>query len=148
MEINICPEWLLQKLRVPAHLRAHTALFFSSILVLGLIPFAGRIPHFCLMQRIFGLPCPGCGILHSISALLDLDLAGAARANPAGVLVVSLLAFQIVFRPIAACVPRCGGTISAVSIRWSNITVVVLLLFWVWKVLSGGVHVSGLLSKM
>lgn len=145
MEINICPDWLLRKLRVPMQIRIHVGLFISSLVVLGLTPLVGHVPHFCLMQRFLGLPCPGCGILTSLAALIHFDFSRAWNANPVGILIAALVVLQVLFRPVAFRAPRFGSMVSAVSSRLSQATIAVLLFFWISKILSGGWYVSRLL---
>jgi hypothetical protein len=50
MEIDICPGWILARLRVPQHSQHHVAPLASTLLALAMLPLAIRIPHFCLMQ--------------------------------------------------------------------------------------------------
>jgi hypothetical protein len=95
MEIDICPRWILARLRVPSQSQHHVAVLVSTLLSLALLPLALFIPHFCLMQKVLGIPCPGCGVCHSIMAILRLKPALAWEANPAGVGVASVFCFQL-----------------------------------------------------
>jgi len=45
----------------------------------------------CLWSRLLGRPCPACGTLHALCAVLHGDLSLAWHANPNVVLVVPLL---------------------------------------------------------
>src|ERR1700756_3800098 len=127
MEIDICPRWLLGWLRVPQQKQHHVALLVSTLLTLGLIPLVIHIPHFCLMQRVLNIPCPGCGISHSMMALLRMKPGMAWQANPAGVSVASVLCFQVMARPIAITAPRTGVLVSQVSRHLSNVALGSLL---------------------
>ena len=135
MEIDICPRWILARLRIPEHSQHHIALLLSALLTLALLPLAIHIPHFCLMQKVLGIPCPGCGILHSMMAFLRLNPGMAWEANPAGVGVASVFCFQLVARPIALIAPRTGDLISQVSWRMSNVALGSLLLVWIIRVI-------------
>jgi hypothetical protein len=59
MEIDICPRWLLARLRVPQRRQHHVALLVSTLLALGLLPHVIHVPHFCLMQKALGNPLSG-----------------------------------------------------------------------------------------
>jgi hypothetical protein len=50
-----------------------------------------QLPRTCLWSWLLGRPCPGCGTLHALCALLHGDLSQAWRYNPNFVLVVPLL---------------------------------------------------------
>jgi hypothetical protein len=135
MEIDICPRWILARLRIPEEGQHHVALLVSALLTLALLPLVIHIPHFCLMQKVLGIPCPGCGISHSMMALLRLKLGIAWQANPAGVGVASVFCFQLVARPIAITAPRTGALVSQVSHHLSNVALGSLLLVWVSRVI-------------
>lgn len=96
MEIDFCPRWVLAKLGISESRQHHVALLGSTLLTLALLPLAIRIPHFCLMQKVLGIPCPGCGVCHSIMAILHVKPVMAWKANPAGVGVMSVFCFQLV----------------------------------------------------
>ena len=135
MEIDIRPRWILARLRIPEHSQHHIALLVSALLTLVLLPIAIHIPHFCLMQKVLGIPCPGCGISHSVMAFLRLKPVSAWEANPAGVGVASVFCFQLVARPIAIMAPRTGVLVSQASRHISNVAVGSLLLVWISRVI-------------
>jgi len=135
MEIDVCPRWILEKLRIPERSQPHFAILLSTLVVLLLVPIVPHIPHFCLMKKALGIACPGCGISHSVMAAFRLDLAMAWRANPAGVGVALLFSFQLVARPIAIAVSGASGIVSSISRYGSNFTMILLFLVWTYRVL-------------
>ncbi len=135
MEINLCPRWLLSQLRVPDRYQLHLGLFFSSILILLLLPLVQYVPHICLMRELVGVPCPGCGISHSLRALLRLDYRAAWQANPAGLAVATCLCFQVVGRPIAVLAANAEQLISKTSMLISDFVIGSLLLVWITKLI-------------
>lgn len=135
MEIDICPRWVLAWLCIPRQSQHHVALLASTLLTLALLPLAIHIPHFCLMQKVLGIPCPGCGVSHSVMAFLRLKPVMAWQANPAGVGVASVFCFQLVARPIAITAPRTGLVVSQVSRHLSNVALGSLLLVWLSRVI-------------
>jgi hypothetical protein len=50
-----------------------------------------QMPPLCLWSRLLGRPCPACGTLHALCAVLHGDLSLAWHYNPNVVLVVPLL---------------------------------------------------------
>ncbi|MGH9465342.1 MAG: DUF2752 domain-containing protein [Thermoanaerobaculia bacterium] len=53
---------------------------------------AGRQNTLCLLRRLTGLPCPGCGLTRAFDRLADGDLPGALAAHP----LAPLLAVELV----------------------------------------------------
>ena len=135
MEIDFCPRWILAKLRVPERSQQHLAILISTLAVLLLAPIIPHVPHFCLMKKLLGIPCPGCGISHSVMATFALDLTKAWFANPAGIGVALLFFFQIVARPFAIALPQAGGMVASISRYGSNFSVILLFAVWAYRVL-------------
>ncbi len=148
MEINIVPAWLLDRLGIPRDSQDHFALSVSALLILFAVPFAARLPHLCLGRFLFGIPCPGCGILHSLIATARFDLKTAWLSNPAGIGLFLLLAFQIVVRPIALCWSKFDKTVSSISSVAGATVTVCLFCVWIERLITGGVNGGYLLSKM
>jgi hypothetical protein len=135
MEIDFCPRWILARLRVPERSQNHFAILISTALILLLVPIIPHVPHFCLMKKLLGIPCPGCGISHSIMAAFQFDLTRAWFANPTGIAVALLFSFQIVARPLAIAQPRAAGVVSSISRYGSNFSVILLFAVWAYRVL-------------
>ena len=135
MEIDFCPRWILAKLRIPERSQNHFAILISTLITLLLVPLVPHVPHFCLMKKVLGIPCPGCGISHSVMAAFRLHMARAWLANPAGISVALLFAFQIIARPLAIARPRAAGLVSSISRYGSNFSVIVLFAVWAYRVL-------------
>jgi hypothetical protein len=134
MEIDICPRWILRKFNVPELKLDHVSILVSTLLALLLVPIVPHVPHFCLMQKVFGIVCPGCGISHSLLALIRLNVGASWRANPAGLAIAAVFCFQILARPVAIAAPRAGRFVSLLSCYGSNVAVALLLLVWVYKI--------------
>ena len=62
-----------------------------SVFVLALIPSEGFDVTLCPMQNIFGLPCPACGIIRSMSSLLNLDIWHSFGYHPLGIIVFAAI---------------------------------------------------------
>ncbi len=138
MEINIFPELLLAKLGVPSRARIHVALLLSALAALAAAPLLIRLPHICLMETVLGLPCPGCGVLHALTAVLRGHWVTAWRANPAGVAFAFVLGFQIVARPAAIARAPVGGFVSSISKQASRVVLGSLMAVWLLRLVNGG----------
>lgn len=135
MEIDLCPRWVLSKLGVPERNQLHFSLLLSALFALAVVPAAALIPHFCLVQRFFGIPCPGCGIMHSMMAILKLNPAAGWNSNPAGFAVALGLGFQLVARPVAILMPHTGDGVCAASEFISKLGLASLILVWSFRLI-------------
>lgn len=86
-----------------------TALLGSALVASRFLPqdLWSRLPDLCLFHRLFGLPCPSCGLTRSWAALLHGELAAAFRFHLFGPVLLGglilLLAQQ--FRPTPGRLP-------------------------------------------
>jgi hypothetical protein len=134
MEIYCCPGKLLAFLGIREENRIHAGYVFSSVLVLLISPVLVRLPHVCLFKLISGLPCPGCGITHSIAALTSFNLSAAWQSNPAGIFVVVCVLFQLVARPLAIMHPLTGPNVHFASKWIGHAAFTALLVVWVVRI--------------
>ncbi|MBI84941.1 MAG: hypothetical protein CMJ81_17235 [Planctomycetaceae bacterium] len=58
------------------------------------------LPSFCLVRRLFGLDCPGCGLTRSFICLAHGEIVTACRHNPAAAWLFSLVVLQIPLRTL------------------------------------------------
>lgn len=135
MEIYLLPPWLFnwigsRGLSDPG-LRIHLGYFLSNVLVVALLPLAHLVPHFCLMQAVVGIPCPGCGITHSLLLVMSLHFRDSVTANPAALVVAATMVFQLVGRSLAILCERASPFVTRAS-RWlGQASVFSLLTVWV-----------------
>ncbi|MFP6610907.1 MAG: DUF2752 domain-containing protein [Pirellulales bacterium] len=64
------------------------------------MPVLGELPVFCLWRRALAADCPGCGLTRCFIALAHADVGQAWRLNPAGLLVFSIMLYQLPFRGV------------------------------------------------
>ena len=95
MNLCILPERLVSFFVRDSAKRASWNVLLSSVLALLAVPFVARltmllevVPHFCLLDELFGVRCPGCGITRSIVALSQGHLEASFNFNPAGIALV------------------------------------------------------------
>jgi hypothetical protein len=148
MEINICPDWVLKTLRVPSKVHLHVGYFISALAVLTLTPLVRFIPHICLFRSLLHIPCPGCGVSHSLISLCRFDFPGVWAENPAGLGIAALLAFQIIARPVAVFFTKTESTVSTSSRFISRAAGIWILIVWALRLIDGGLHGSNFLFEM
>jgi hypothetical protein len=99
MQIALLPEWLLDGMPITREQSRCLNLLCSGVLVIGVVALMldrlESVPHFCLFQRVLGIPCPGCGILHSLNASFHFNFRTAWHANPSGLALALALVFQV-----------------------------------------------------
>ena len=98
MEIYLLPEalsnWLDSRGRSHTNQRLHLGYFLSNVMVVALLPLVHLVPHFCLMQALVAIPCPGCGVTRALVLAMSLRLRESAMANPAGLVIAATIGFQ------------------------------------------------------
>ncbi len=125
------PRWPAWRKRTTALLSAATA-----ATVLGLYGATQLGQMFCLMKRLFHIPCPACGGTRAALGLLHGDFAGALLYNPLAVAVVlaaaSVAILRIAFgRRLAIRLGR-RGTVAACIVGAA-----VFIANWVFLITSG-----------
>lgn len=135
MEIDFWPPATLAKLSVPASLQKHLSVLLSNMTLMAALPILRRLPHVCLARTLLGIPCPGCGVTHSILAVQHLHLAAAWASNPAGLGVAGVMAYQILARPVALFRPALGPGVSWLSHWLSRAVTVWLAGIWIWRLI-------------
>jgi len=141
MEIAIVPSFIINRLTHNDMQRIHLNILLSSVLILLFfihtghsIGFLNELPHFCLFQKIFGIPCPGCGITRSLIAISELDIATSWQYNPAGCFISLFIIIQIPLRFIAMTFKNIEIIICSFSKYNGNCVVISLLLIWIARV--------------
>ncbi len=77
---------------------------FAGIIVLIFIysgifsPVSNNYPVSCVHEQLSGLSCPSCGMSHSFSYLIRLDINEAVRWNKYGPRVFLFFLFQLILR--------------------------------------------------
>lgn len=56
------------------------------------------LPDTCTFHNLTGLPCPGCGLTRSLVAAAHGDLAGSLTFHRLGLLTLSYILLQLIFR--------------------------------------------------
>jgi hypothetical protein len=140
VEIGIFPRWLLLGLGIPVERARETNLFLSAIAALAFTPLLVLIPHVCLVRSLLHIPCPGCGVMHSIIAVEHLEFARAWQFNPGGIALSLLLIFQVLARPVAIFVEKTRPAVNRISRQGAIAVLVCLAAAWLLRLLQGDLH--------
>lgn len=136
MEIAFVPKRILSRLSESASVQAHlnVALSSSALLLLALLPGVGAvlslIPHRCLAQLLFNIPCPGCGIVRSLFALSAFHVIEAWQYNQVGPFFALFLMLQIPARFVAIRFHAWERPVLRASNAASQAIVLALMLTW------------------
>lgn len=106
MDISFLPKAILRKFVIGETEQINWNVLLSNTLIIFIggtlffcnIRFYDKIPHLCLFKELFGIPCPGCGILRSISELVRLHFLDSLHYNPVGIIILISIFSQTVTR--------------------------------------------------
>ncbi len=132
------PPWLTRRLPVSFAISRNINILAScSLLTLLLISGLGRrlaaIPHFCLLQRLLGIPCPGCGITRGLLAAAHFHFSAAWNFNPAGIVLWFFFLFEIGARTLIVCKDDLAPRLQRTFIGFEKVLIVSLGLVWFWR---------------
>jgi len=108
-----------------------------ALLILAASPLLAlldRIPHVCLFQYFLGIPCPGCGMTHSLIAALHGDWLASWRANPMGIPLAAGLIGRPFFRLAARLRPQLRRAVERSLSQQAVVFYVGLAVVWVIRV--------------
>ena len=141
MVVSFLPPMLLARMGLREATGWHANVVLSHLIAfagLCLTPLADwidAIPHGCLSQSTLGLPCPGCGITRSATALKAGEFGRAFAANPAGPCLAAGFAVQFGLHSFALARGRSDSraTANRVSRYVGRSVVACLLLVWFFR---------------
>jgi len=141
MEISIIPRFLIKRISDNDIKQINWNILISSILILFSLLFIrlsliNSIPHFCLFERLTGLPCPACGISRSVLCLYDLKIVESLKLNPNGLLISIAFILQIPMRIIALINGDYFSLIDKISRIITRLIISTLLIYWLYLIIN------------
>lgn len=140
MDIAFIPNILLYRIEADST-RIHLNVLLSNLLLIAAIGIVinfsidmESIPHVCLFNKFFGIPCPGCGITRSLLALFIGDIHNSLIINPAGLFFGMSLFAQLPFRIAALCMEGLSKYVFKLSVVMSRFICIVLIMNWLYKI--------------
>lgn len=103
-------------------------IFIVIALLFGLLLFVTKsdMPSICLIRRMTGLKCPGCGMSRALLSLIQLDIKAAVEYN---LLALPILIYIIYIMICAAVSYIKSGKMSLFpKPEWLNIAFLVMLI--------------------
>ena len=137
----ILPFFLIKKICANESKRIHLNILLSNCIVLialfTLLKTSSftHIPHCCLFQHFFNIPCPGCGILRSLHSIINWEVISSFNYNPVGILLFVFICSQIPLRITAIKNPKTEYKISKFSHNISLFLTFNLIVVWLIRVL-------------
>jgi len=141
--MNIClyPNFLIKKLSNNFDKQINLNILFSNLSILIFLIFISKInnflsyiPHFCLFQTLFDIPCPGCGIIRSIICILNFDFLKSISYNPLGILIIITILFQINFRLISLINNKFNYFTFKLFYILEKVIIINMILCWIYKI--------------
>lgn len=139
LDVALLPRRLFKRLPL-GHGAAHHVNVLLSVALITLIflserafRFVESLPHWCLVEGLLGVPCPGCNISGSLSLIAHGAFASSLRLHPCGVLLVGVVAVQSAARVavLLRLAPECSANGLIKTLGESFI--LALLLCWLFR---------------
>jgi hypothetical protein len=65
-----------------------------------------HLPSVCTFKNLTGLPCPGCGLVRSVTAMVHGNISGSIAYHRLGWLVLFYIVAQMVYRFVLLAIPK------------------------------------------
>ncbi len=141
MVISFIPQSIIKRLSSDDRKQIHWNVLLSTCIVLvvmAIVPlkWLDALPHFCLIQKLGGIPCPACGIIRSVASLFDLHFRESVHFHPVGIALVSSFLLQIPLRMMALHRARLNAWAENLSKWITRFIIASLLVYWLFEIIS------------
>jgi hypothetical protein len=135
MDLSFLPKAIIKKITISDSEQINWNVLLSNTLLICIggtllsfnIRIVDKIPHICLIKELFGIPCPGCGILRSISELGHLHFLKSLQYNPVGIIILLSIFSQTIAR-FLLIIGRLSQDFVNKQTKIMNSTIITLLL--------------------
>lgn len=142
MEISIIPRWMIRYLSTDSSRQHDVNILISNFFILSffilfknsLLEFLNLFPHFCLIDKLFGVPCPVCGTTRAFCELSNGNLSNAFYLNSTSLLVALFFFLQIPFRIFSLVKTNTYKKVNLLSKYFGNVILLIVLLNWIFKI--------------
>ena len=142
MDIAIIPKALLYRLGGDPEgcihlnvLLSHLLLLIGAALAICFSVDLSVVPHVCLFDKLFGIPCPGCGLTRSLFALFVGDIHYAWTLNPAGPMLGTCLVAQLPLRIMALRMENWSRRAFGLSRIMTTGILITLFVNWIYQII-------------
>lgn len=143
MEISIIPGWMIRYLSTDSFRQHDINILISNFLIVSffilfknsLLEFLNLFPHFCLIDKLFGIQCPFCGTTRAFCELSKGNLNNAFNLNFASLFVALFFILQIPFRIFSLVKANTCKKVNLLSKYLSNIILFIVLVNWIIKII-------------
>jgi len=143
MEVAIIPEWLFKLLSLDERKKYEANVLISNLLIIiafaifgsRLLILANELPHFCLFNKIIGIPCPVCGITRAFCELSKGNITQAYYLNLSSLFVASFFVFQIPLRICSLYKPETQKIVTKISKTLGRLVLVIIVANWLINII-------------
>jgi len=141
MEISIIPRWMIKYLSTDFFRQRDINILISNLLILSffilfknsLLEFLSLVPHFCLIDKLFGVECPVCGTTRAFCELSKGNMTNALNFNSASLLVAIFFILQIPLRIFSLVKKNTYKKVNLLSKYLGNTILLIVLANWIIK---------------
>lgn len=139
MEISIIPKWFLKYFSNEFIRQYNIGILLSNILIISIfvlfknniISFLNFFPHFCLVDKLFGIECPVCGTTRAFCELSNGNINKAITLNFASLFVASFFILQIPLRVFSLIKENSYKSINLFSKYFGRIILIIIFANWI-----------------
>jgi hypothetical protein len=96
-----------------------------------------HLPSVCTFKNLTGLPCPGCGLVRSVTAMAHGNIAGSISYHRLGWLVFIYIFAQMMYRFVLIAIPACNIKRYGWVLQYGLLVVAILLILnWMHTLLT------------
>ena len=141
MEISIIPRWMIRYLSTDSFRQHDINILISNFLILSffvlfknsVLECLNLFPHFCLIDKLFGIQCPVCGTTRAFCELSNGNLSNAFNLNSASLIVALFFFLQIPLRIFSLVKTNTYKKVNLLSKYLGNVILLILLVNWIFK---------------